>query len=503
MSTGPQAVRRRRSGFTLTELLVVIAIIVLISAATLPIVLPTIRDRNVNAASLMLQGELAKAQMRAVQSGVPQGIRLMPEPSGTRYAFQNFDSTGAAIPSNNAGGAKTPAYSRLISIEAGPYYREGTVSFVTQDDSATAAAAVVENPAASGNKQYVALAPLGGIAMAYSSAGYPTWKVLVETKFTTVGGMSVPASPTSWYWNIKRGDRIRVEGGTDMVVVGPMRVPKGTTNPEGFINWGLPSVFQSKPGATTAQEFLIVLNGKDDDGDGYVDEAYDGIDNDYDGVIDPGFNGLDDDSDGSIDEPDEMLFNAGGEYEAEAELTSRSATTPTALDRQYEIPVSAVPARGAREIVLPGGMMIDMTTWDSTAERSRLPVDPRTGTIDIMIAPNGQLVQTVGGKLVPYPPGVPFIHFWLADSDGIVEPQAQTSVPYRLPMPEETPAYPVAGDTLGRKLIGNHRLVSVNTRTGQITSTAVDQFDLTDYSKNAAALDRPYLEAQAGVKGVE
>ncbi len=41
----------------------------------------------------------------------------------------------------------------------------------------------------------------------------------------------------------------------------------------------------------TSPSSSIVVNGQDDDGDGWVDEGFDGIDNDGDGVIDPGFNG--------------------------------------------------------------------------------------------------------------------------------------------------------------------------------------------------------------------
>ncbi len=48
--------------------------------------------------------------------------------------------------------------------------------------------------------------------------------------------------------------------------------------------------YPTGPGSSNA-EFLILLNGKDDDNDGFTDEIFDGIDNDGDGIIDPGFNG--------------------------------------------------------------------------------------------------------------------------------------------------------------------------------------------------------------------
>ena len=38
--------------------------------------------------------------------------------------------------------------------------------------------------------------------------------------------------------------------------------------------------------------------------------------------------------------------------------------------------------------------MVDATTWGLTRERSRLPVDPWTGNVDILLNPDGTVVPT-------------------------------------------------------------------------------------------------------------
>ena len=92
--------RHPRAGFSLTELLVVIAIILLVSAATLPLVLPTLNQRRVSEGALLLQAELSRARDQAIRDNAPRGIRLLPD-RDTNYSFAGT----------------TPAYSRMIPLE--------------------------------------------------------------------------------------------------------------------------------------------------------------------------------------------------------------------------------------------------------------------------------------------------------------------------------------------------------------------------------------------------
>ena len=103
----------------------------------------------------------------------------------------------------------------------------------------------------------------------------------------------------------------------------------------------------------------------------------------------------------------------------------------TSLD--YTIYRRPVVSPGARETTLPAGIVIDLTGWNAPTiglrpERSRLPVDPYTNYVDIMIAPNGQVVQggagTSGGDINALAPAAsqPFYHFWLTDRQDVVAP---------------------------------------------------------------------------------
>jgi prepilin-type N-terminal cleavage/methylation domain-containing protein len=53
---------RPRPGFTLIELLVVVTIVVLVSAATLPTILPALAHRQVSEASRLLQAAIEGAR---------------------------------------------------------------------------------------------------------------------------------------------------------------------------------------------------------------------------------------------------------------------------------------------------------------------------------------------------------------------------------------------------------------------------------------------------------
>ena len=81
-------------------------------------------------------------------------------------------------------------------------------------------------------------------------------------------------SPTSWYWNIRIGDKLRFgDVGPLYTVVGPMT----TYTSELFVNCGTPGVdfpgtksplIRFADGSLVEVEFLFLVNGKDDDGNG-------------------------------------------------------------------------------------------------------------------------------------------------------------------------------------------------------------------------------------------
>jgi type II secretory pathway pseudopilin PulG len=383
-----------RSAYTLVELLTVILIIMLISAVTLPAVIGGLRQRKVSEAARILQAALVGARDAAIHAGAPRGIRLLADPS---------QPTGIL------------ACNRFSPIEPAGDYTEGRV-FIND-------------------------------AWADPVPGAPPGHRLVYESLFDPAGM--PNARTSWAWNVRVGDRFRFgDSGRWYTVIGPTVV----ANPEMFVNYGT-SVPPSGDGVQ--RELLWLVNGQDDDRDGFTDEAWDGLDNDLDGT------------------PDNP---APGNRDWEAETWLGDQRHNGATNVTYTLSRRPVLTRSARETQLPAGTFIDLTTWDSTRERSRLPVLPG-GLVEVLIQPSGQVVPTT---LYSSPAsagmGAAFMHFWIAESDDLHQPVAQANVPYRLPMPSNAPLYPAAGDTNWRSapLTGERRLVTLFARTGNVVTGPIE-----------------------------
>jgi prepilin-type N-terminal cleavage/methylation domain-containing protein len=592
--------RRRPRGFTLIELLVVITIIGLVSIATLPVIIPAYQHRQISESARVLQAAVVGARDAALRAEAPRGIRLLADPA--------FPGPDAARDPN-----APLAFNRWVPIEPANDHTEGFISLGTpfNNDRAfmSSTYAAISVPGVSAANFYELLDPVAraftpphylisstaGIAYPYSYTGrnpFPFSRIGVqETRFYSVPGASagtvnwLPNPPTSWFWNIRQGDKIRFDdSGRYYTIAGPMLqgIHNGAgvaVNPERYINFGMPGT------TNTYREFLFLVNGLDDDGDGLIDEGFDGIDNDGDGVTDPGFNGIDDNGNGKVDEPEELYYAAtggtvGGEYEPEQFLGNQFAPHVNLSDdpadydpimgtqiggvpgngfidepqewfnnKRYTIIRRPVVTPGSRETVLPSGVVIDATTWNAgtirqtTAgvnvsppplpERSRLPIDPYTQTVDIMVAPSGQITPggagTSGalGSSTAAAVNVPFYHFWLAEREDVFptiggafvqnsasSPQVaqlkanpnynpgptlaarNANRPYLLPMPEGTSLYEDTSPVLfpsNTFLKGQRRLVTLFTRTGQTLTTDDVQFLGND-------TNYPYYAAQAGAR---
>ena len=152
------------------------------------------------------------------------------------------------------------------------------------------------------------------------------------------------------------------------------------------------------------------MNGRDDNGNGLIDEGFDGIDNNMDGIV-----------------------NDLGEWENE--LLVGAQANVGAIDQAYTIIRRPMPAAGAQTVALPSSVVIDLTTWSTTKERSRLPVDCHTGYVDIMLSPKGQLVPTsIYSCPASFGLADSFLHFWIADRGDLFDP-AGGSYP-QLPLPQ-------------------------------------------------------------------
>ena len=126
------------------------------------------------------------------------------------------------------------------------------------------------------------------------------------------------------------------------------------------------------------------------------------------------------------------------------------------------------------------------------SERSRLPVDPTTGYVDILLNPNGTVVPTtVYSSPSSFGMNSAFYHFWLAERGDLFDPVANPGVPYLLPQVPERRTLQRANT---RFLKGERRLLTLFTRTGRSITNQVETFD-----GNNPSL--PFLAPQQGIRG--
>jgi prepilin-type N-terminal cleavage/methylation domain-containing protein len=446
-------------GFTLVELLVVITIILLVSAVALPVVLPALAHAQMSEAARALQGALAGARDSAIHNQLPSGIRLLPDPT-----------LNGINPATGLLDANYPlAFNRIVPIESPPPYSEGMV----------------------------AVLPAGSITLPFPCIAIQEWAVDLTT--------GLPNSPTSWFWNIRVGDKIQINNaGPFYTVVGPMAIGPNdtlTSNTEMFVNVGPPGttspVTSSQNGVTVNPEFLYLVNGEDDNGNGWIDEGFDGVNNNYDQETALGLPHL----------TDELA-------EWEAEHLKGSAAIPGGFPNNvpYTILRRPAPAANAREQGLPTNVVVDATTWGGTQERSRLPVNPYTGTVDILIYPGGQVVPTtIYSTPASFGMGGAFLHFWLAErSDVVAMNLSTTGTPVSLSttqtfyLPVGTIQQQLTGTTYtGPTLQGQYNIVTLFSRNGQVTTNATVQFDNPSNPYNGTTYNPgfPFLPAEQGSRG--
>ena len=439
-------------GFTLIELLVVITIILILSVLVLPTVGSVLSHRQVSESARLLQALLAGARDSAIRNNAPSGIRLLPDPvlNGINPATGQLDS-GAILAAN-----------RVIPIEPAPAYMEGLVTIGAVPQSLS-----LPYPG-DGGGNYPINVPGGTVLFLEESTSNP---------FISP---PIPNSPTSWFWNIRVGDKLQINNiGMWYTVVGPMT----QANSELFVNVGQPGtqspLARFNGVSVVFPEFLLLVNGVDDNANGWTDEGWDGVDNNGNGQM------------------DELA-------EWETELWTGASLTQNITNVPYIIRRRPAPGPNAREVAFPSQVVVDLTTWSSTRERSRLPVNTYTGYVEILVNPDGSVVPTtVYSSPASFGLGSAFLHFWLAERADLAPPsKSVTAAPY-LPLPQGL----AATRFNGLELKGEYRLVTVFTRTGQITTNENPPFDqpaaatTTTGSATAYNPNLPFQGAQQGVSG--
>lgn len=376
--SGPRDPGRPRSGFTLVEVLVVLAVVAIVAAVTVPTILSWRSAGAVQSAAERLQAALVAAREAAAEDRAVRGLRIVPDASWalSRRADGTID------------GSKALAGGRVVPLASPPGYTDG-----------------------------LATIDVGPLPPGFSK---PAAVLMLEQSPADRAGNL--AMPTAWAWNARVGDRVQVGGqGGDYWVVGPETI----ANPERFVNYGASGPDLDRGDGLGKREYLWLVNGRDDDGDGRGD---------------PGFNGVDEDGDQVVDDGDEWA-------EVEAWLPAHKGgvkASPYALFRR--------PAPTSGPTIDLGPAVVDLTGWGLEAPpRSRVPVDPRTGVVELLVHPDGRVEPAI---VASNPAWIglrgDWIHLWIADRGDV----------------QDSP-----------RLEGSARLLSIQGKTGRAVATEVDPAD--------------------------
>jgi prepilin-type N-terminal cleavage/methylation domain-containing protein len=418
MATQRRAANHVSHGFTLVELLVVITIVLAVSAIALPTVLSALKDRQAGDAARILHAAIYGARDAAQNAGSPRGLRFLPD-----------ESIGVArLASGQLDPSKALASGSWVQTEIPPDYETGLASIWPGTDYS----AVTTLPCLVLEEQPGHWEPAG--------TGY-VWTL---------------NEPTNWWNVIRLGERLTLKGQV-FTVCGPMR----TFNPELFVNALTPftRTYTAPNGTqqTAPAQYLFLVNGKDDNGDGFIDNGWDGLDNDN-------LNGTDD--------------------AAEWEIEQWPTTLAGALQgSRYSISRRPAPTVGQQATTLPSSVVIDLTTWSTSGERSHLPVNPFTGQVDLLVEPDGSVRPDLPyGTRSSQGMGSAFLHFWLADRGDVHDPVVTQGSFLTLPIP------PV--------LTGSRYLVQVQARSGRTTVGPLETFAIDPTAATAPAV--PFLEYRQG-----
>lgn len=517
---------RPRRAFTLVEILVVVVIILAVTIIALP-VLNTLNGRQVTDAARIFSGALVGARDSAIRYNSPRGIRLLADPVLTIPASGAIDA-----------GTTQLCYNRIIPIEPAGDYSDGKVTISPQltPNAATAQAAgfppFYPRPeiTGSGDRYPFHPSPLPG------NVSVPQVLMVEESPYVggfvvgTTGSTAQPNSPTSWYWNVRLGDKIQIgSSGRSYTIVGPCVVNPwndlgfGRGNTELFVNVGPPGTplpltrqYYLDTGlpspAIATPEFLFVVNGEDDNLDGYTDEGWDGFNNNGVALADELSEWETESWKGALGKIALNDMGGGSATPSSAWALESTAIGGTA-DLPYIIKRRPVPSPGAREVMLPAGMVIDATTWNSTRERSRIPVHGGSLQCDIMVNPSGLYIPTTEYSSPTSASTLPFLHFWLTSVDdvhpigtlktaaGVPIVAATAAQPYLLPMSSDTPGYPaIAGSPV---LKGDRRLVTMFAQSGLVTTSTIETIPSPNAYQpgegfSVADVGNPFKKAQQG-----
>ncbi len=250
-------------------------------------------------------------------------------------------------------------------------------------------------------------------------------------------------------------------------------------------------------GQTQVIEYLVLVNGQDDNKNGWIDEV------DSDGVDNNGINGPD-------DPPAEFCLGAG--------ILAGFGLSTSHLPARHPLhdppPPGAIPGCQGGVAAHVDGRRRHLRS-PSTQERSRLPVNPFTGYVDIILNPDGTVVPTVQySSPSSFGMAGAFYHFWLSERQDLMDLQPNsngtaaqplvTGAPYSLPIAQ--PGGSGSGTYPGPYLKGEYSVLSLSTRTGQIVVNQSVPFLYSSsigYNSQTGTYNptNPFIQAEQGLSG--
>lgn len=323
------------SGFTLIELLVVIFIVLMVSVLAIATIMPALASHNITGGAQAIQAALVQARDRSANTGSLCGVRFTLDPSFP----PTYQSNGQIDPTS------TLASNAWVFLETPGDYSEGLCNIFPGPSPLTLPSAVL---------------------------------VLEQSRTQAPNQIT---TPTNWWWNIRVGERVTIGGGREYTIVGPVVDGNG----EGFVNIGPPGTVSKLDRGEGPVEYLYLVNGLDDNGDGMADNGYEPV------TANP--------------------LSTFAKFETE---TWQGKLAQGIQRAHYAIHRRPVPVTGATSNTLPSGMVVDLTGWSTTKDRSRLPVDPYTGSVDILVDATG---KTTLGTIYSVPTastlGSQWSFFWI------------------------------------------------------------------------------------------
>jgi prepilin-type N-terminal cleavage/methylation domain-containing protein len=455
---------RRRTGFTLVEMLVVLFIIVLLATLAVAIVPKISQESRAARGADQLQGSLFNAKMRAKSAGHPVGLRLqVPILATATQAFRPVPPPpGQSVPAT----VMATATSGTLPDSGGIFWAITPGSWVlVADDNRGLNSELVQVASVSGNSFIANFAiphPMGAVIRPMQ---FVTTLQYIEQPddYVVTGWPLNPSVPGVRRLSLFNPPTPPYPPGTLLALLEPW--PPGTiegVEPDftGGVDPTQPDQWAVQPG-----DYLELFGGGQVH---YIQSVNQYTIPNLPALFpNPPFPSNNPPS-GPMPPlpvfPNQSYYGLLQLAPATVNPTSAVGTTQYPGTSQYRIIRAPRVLRGEPDMLMPQAVAIDIST--NFIFGNQLPIDPQTGTIDILFAPTGSVVGRApsGGSII----------LWVRDAT-----QGDNN-----PHPLNDPLNPI--------YLGQPSLVATQVRTGFIASHMVYINGALNYPNPPAAQNTPY-----------